>query len=251
MSASAHTTLSVTTCGHRRFCLLEVEPRKFDSYDAKVAYFEQLAQERDNGGLEALMHVLLNHDTSSFCATRRPQAALEAMVNQKLMNCSAVQAFVHDLLAKASESTFPSQVSKAQLHNMFNDFAMASGQGQKLSGKLFITQLRLHAPSGYFIRTIKMANTNPGSSSGASRAARVNGWVLPRLLEWRRDFEGAQTRTMTIAMAMDLLLDCHKCYMCGSAGHNVIVPRHMCNTPPTKFESLHCRKNASDSCQSR
>ena len=62
MAASAHTTL--TTCGHRRFCLLEVKPRKFDSYDAKVAYFEQLAQDVENQYLDKTINVTIRPNTT-------------------------------------------------------------------------------------------------------------------------------------------------------------------------------------------
>ena len=37
----------------RRFCMVEIAPREFASYEAKQRYFEELVEERDNGARHA------------------------------------------------------------------------------------------------------------------------------------------------------------------------------------------------------
>jgi hypothetical protein len=52
---------------------------------AKAAYFKAIADEINNGGCGALMHYLLNYDVSNFVPTRRPNACLQSMTDQKVL----------------------------------------------------------------------------------------------------------------------------------------------------------------------
>ena len=175
----------------RRFCMLESAPRNFASYDAKQSYFNSIVAERDNGGTEALMHMLLNYDVSDFCPTERPAKSLEATVEQKLLAFSSVQAFVHDLLASSGSETWRERIPREQLYHSFNSFCMRSGHGKKqMTNKIFVNQLRIHSPPGYFVKPAKMRCAD-GTTDDSNRPRRINCWELPPLLEWRRHFEGA------------------------------------------------------------
>lgn len=52
----------------RRFCVLQVS----DQHKEDHAYFEQIQQELDNGGYEAILHELLNEDISMFNPRKLP-----------------------------------------------------------------------------------------------------------------------------------------------------------------------------------
>lgn len=163
--------------------MLESAPRNFASFEAKQQYFDSIVAERENGGTAALMQMLLNYDTSGFCPTQRPMRSLESMVQQKLLAIGAVPSFVHDLLASGQEQTWPQKILRDELHMGFNAFCVQSGYGQsKLSHKLFINQLRLHAPSSYFKKVVK---------TRVQGGARKNAYEMPPLLQWRLHFEGA------------------------------------------------------------
>ena len=171
----------------RRFCMLESKPRTFPSFDAKQDYFNCIVAERDNGGQEALMHMLLNYDTSDFCPTQRPMRSLESMVQQKLLTLGAVASFVHDFLASAQLATWPEKVAADELHVSFCTFCVQAGHGQgKMAHRLFMSQLRLHAPAGFFLKRAKV--TLRGVTGGGQRK---HAYELPPLLQWRQHFEGA------------------------------------------------------------
>ena len=173
--------------------MLECSPRKFASYDAKEEYFQLILEERGNGGLESLMHVLLNYDVTDFCPTERPAKTLEAIVEQKLLALSPVQAFVHDLLASSGSETWKDRIPRDHLHNAFNSFCMRSGHGKKgMTNKIFVNQLRIHSPPGYFVKPAKtLMRCADGTTDDSNGLRRMNCWELPPLLEWRRHFEGA------------------------------------------------------------
>ena len=134
------------------------------------------------------MQVLLNVDISDFRPTERPGKSLEALVGQKLMAMGPIQAFVHDILASPPAALQESidkgdgWVPKQQLFELFCRFAQQAGHGAvKMSPKLFINQLRLHAPAGYFVKFQRRSG----------RDGRKTGWLIPPLMQWRRHFEGA------------------------------------------------------------
>ena len=171
--------------------MLECLPRKFASYGAKEEYFRLILEERGNGGLESLMHMLLNYDVSDFCPTERPAKSLEATVEQKLLAFSPVQAFVHDLLASSRSETWGDRIPREQLYHSFNSFCMRSGHSKRqITNKIFVNQLRIHSPPTYFVKPSKMRLPD-GPTDDSNRPRRINCWELPPLLEWRRRFEGA------------------------------------------------------------
>ena len=172
--------------------MLESLPRQFDSFDAKQEYFGAILDERHNGGLESLMHVLLNQDTSDFCPTRRPAGAMDAMVQQKLLAMGTVEAFVHDLLC-CPEDRWPTHQVRETLYKSFLSFASTSGHGRnKMSNKIFTMQLRLHAPAGYFIKVLKFYKDGreQGAPSSSRNQGRCNVYEMPPQIMWRRFFEG-------------------------------------------------------------
>ena len=80
----------------RRFFVLEVSGHRVGDF----AYFEQLAGERDNGGPEALLHLLQTRDISTFNPRDFPRT--RARLSQQLASLKPIDGWLHDLAASAT-----------------------------------------------------------------------------------------------------------------------------------------------------
>ncbi len=78
----------------RRFCVMDVS----DIHRQDTAYFAAIATKMENGGLEALMYILMNRDISGKDLRKFPQTS--ALYDQKLHSFSPVQAGWYDCLYK-------------------------------------------------------------------------------------------------------------------------------------------------------
>jgi hypothetical protein len=83
------------TAGERRYAVYDVSPVKAQNQD----YFRALIEERDNGGLAALLHFLQNYDLTGFDIRTPPNT--EGLSNQKIIGLKNVDSWWHDLLAQA------------------------------------------------------------------------------------------------------------------------------------------------------
>ena len=141
----------------------------------KTEYFQALCDERDNGGLAALMHFLKNYDISDFQPAVRPQAVMEGMLEQKLFNLSPVLSFIHHMLSSSTEEEWGTWMSKQNLNDQFYRFC-ASTQTPKVSVKALTIQLKLNSPLGFF--ELRRKRRVGGHL--------LNGFDLPGFQEWRK-----------------------------------------------------------------
>lgn len=165
--------------GDRRFFVLKVsEEKKGDS-----AYFKALAHEMESGGPQALLHLLLNRDISSFTPGQFPKTA--ARVDQQLQSMEPIDRWMHQILTLGtnplatteSPQPWPTRLIKAYLYESYCAWFRRScryGRPENLS--LFTQALK-----NYGIRPVKM----PAGTSGY----RAPGYLMPDLSTIRKTFE--------------------------------------------------------------
>lgn len=161
----------------RRFCVLEVsEHRKNDR-----KYFNALANEINNGGLEAMLHDLLNLDISDFEVRNIPQT--DALTKQKILSLEPVHAWWHqklkdgELLPGIGWNTVPSQ-------ELYDNYVISTKkQGIKWPGTHTSFGIELHK-----VLSKKWPNKFRMSSIDES-GKRPNYYEFPSLKDCRKYFE--------------------------------------------------------------
>ena len=137
----------------RRYCVLNVDESKAENH----IYFDAINTEMRNGGLEALMHTLMNFDLSQFNVRRYP--VTEGLLEQKQLSLPSVAQWWYDILIEGDNQISlekhipptavigPSTPTTA-LFEIYQAFAKGDryGHGQVASCRLFVTTLRNWAP---------------------------------------------------------------------------------------------------------
>ena len=137
----------------RRYCVLNVDESKAENH----IYFDAINTEMRNGGLEALMHTLMNFDLSQFNVRRYP--VTEGLLEQKQLSLPSVAQWWYDILIEGDnqislEKHIPptavigTSTPTTALFEIYQAFAKGDryGHGQVASCKLFVTTLRNWAP---------------------------------------------------------------------------------------------------------
>ena len=137
----------------RRYCVLNVDESKAENH----IYFDAINTEMRNGGLEALMHTLMNFDLSQFNVRRYP--VTEGLLEQKQLSLPSVAQWWYDILIEGDnqislEKHIPptavigTSIPTTALFEIYQAFAKGDryGHGQVASCKLFVTTLRNWAP---------------------------------------------------------------------------------------------------------
>jgi len=162
----------------RRFCVIEVgSERKQDA-----AYFAAIMKEMDSGGLEALLHLLLNRDLTGVEIRDFPKT--QALLEQKELSFSAETRWWYDCLNAGHIDPFkadwPDWISTADLHRFYVQEQVQRGNKYfKMANSLIKTLKRL-IPN---LSGCRKAN------STFSNSKRIQGYNLPTLDECRADFE--------------------------------------------------------------
>lgn len=137
----------------RRFCVLNIDETRAEDHD----YFAAINTEMRNGGLEALMHTLMNFDLSQFNVRRYP--VTEGLLEQKQLSLPSVVQWWYDILIEGDNQvslvkyTEPTAVidtstSTVTLFEIYQAFAKGDryGHGQVASCSQFVTILSQWAP---------------------------------------------------------------------------------------------------------
>ena len=137
----------------RRYCVLNVDESKAENH----IYFDAINTEMRNGGLEALMHTLMNFDLSQFNVRRYP--VTEGLLEQKQLSLPSVAQWWYDILIEGDnqislEKYIPptavigTSTPTTALFEIYQAFAKGDryGHGQVASCKQFVTTLKKWAP---------------------------------------------------------------------------------------------------------
>jgi hypothetical protein len=137
----------------RRYCVLNVDESKAENH----IYFDAINTEMRNGGLEALMHTLMNFDLSQFNVRRYP--VTEGLLEQKQLSLPSVAQWWYDILIEGDnqislEKYIPptavigTSTPTTALFEIYQAFAKGDryGHGQVASCSQFVTILSQWAP---------------------------------------------------------------------------------------------------------
>ena len=160
----------------RRFFVLDVSEKRMQDHD----YFAAIQHELDNGGREALMYHLKNHDVSSINLRKFPQTA--ALMEQKVYSMTPIQKFVFGKLESgnlsASKQGWDTEIPIKELYGDFIRFCNDLGIRHRPSDAEFGTQLKKLIPG------INVAK----GRSGRYGISRPNVYRVPTLDDCRADF---------------------------------------------------------------
>ena len=137
----------------RRYCVLNIDESKAEDH----GYFADINTEMRNGGLEALMHTLMNFDLSQFNVRRYPLT--EGLLEQKQLSLPSVAQWWYDILLEGDNQVSlekygpPTAVMGASIPTMtlfeiYQAFAKGDryGHGQVASCNQFVTILKQWVP---------------------------------------------------------------------------------------------------------
>ena len=137
----------------RRYCVLNIDESKAEDH----GYFADINTEMRNGGLEALMHTLMNFDLSQFNVRRYPLT--EGLLEQKQLSLPSVAQWWYDILIEGDnqvslEKYVPAiaimgtSIPTMTLFEIYQAFAKGDryGYGQVASCNQFVTILKQWAP---------------------------------------------------------------------------------------------------------
>ena len=142
-----------TGAKERRFCVLNIDETRAEDH----SYFAAINTEMRNGGVEALMHTLMNFDLSHFNVRRYP--VTEGLLEQKQLSLPSVAQWWYDILIEGDnqislENYIPptavigTSTPTTALFEIYQAFAKGDryGHGQVASCKQFVTTLKKWAP---------------------------------------------------------------------------------------------------------
>jgi hypothetical protein len=137
----------------RRFCVLNIDESKAQNH----SYFSAIKNEMINGGVEALMHVLVNYDISKFNVRRYPET--DGLLAQKQLSLPSVASWWQDILMEGfnrndcsyllkSSDIIGAENPTSSLFKIYQDFAKEQpyGHSKVASCNQFVTQLKEWAP---------------------------------------------------------------------------------------------------------
>jgi len=137
----------------RRFCVLNIDETRAEDH----SYFAAINTEMRNGGVQALMHTLMNFDLSHFNVRRYP--VTEGLLEQKQLSLPSVAQWWYDILIEGDnqislENYIPptavigTSTPTTALFEIYQAFAKGDryGHGQVASCKQFVTTLKKWAP---------------------------------------------------------------------------------------------------------
>ena len=160
----------------RRYCVLKVSDRYVDDHD----YFKALAQETDNGGLEAMLYALQNLNVSSFNVRVVPKT--NGLTEQKLQSLDTVMSWWHQKLYEG-ELLPGIQWDTVPISSLYDDYvARVQKQGSNIrraSDTEFGRKLHKALPEGW----PKKPRTK------GKGVTRLNHYEFPSLKKCRNQFE--------------------------------------------------------------
>lgn len=177
----------------RRFLVLDVAEQQMQN----VGYFKAVRAELENGGREALLHMLLSRDISGFEVRKVPQTA--ALREQKQWSFSPEQLWwfekLNDGVLMAVHDRWTHRVSREALQDDYLVWMQRHGYYQRRSaGTALGKYLRKVCPAGYPRKDREWINEEYNDSFGQPRSRRRRVWVyeFPELGLLRRGFDATQ-----------------------------------------------------------
>ena len=137
----------------RRFCVLNID----ESMAQNHSYFSAIKTEMVNGGVEALMHILVNYDLSKFNVRRYPET--NGLLAQKRLSLPSVALWWQDILVEGAVQynnhyscetidVIGNEIPTNKLFLIYQTFAQQEPyrHGKVASCNQFVTQLKKWAP---------------------------------------------------------------------------------------------------------
>ncbi|WP_257288793.1 DUF5906 domain-containing protein, partial [Endozoicomonas sp. SESOKO2] len=157
----------------RRFCATRVS----DSRKGDTKYFEAIIHERDNGGVEALMHLLKNRVLEGKDLRKFPVTG--ALLGQKVRNLKSHEQWLYDHLqmAEVDGKSFDDSFVKTRLYNSYVEYCHRLHKRGIVDSGTFFKWLRRTIPG--------IADSRPLLEGKAVRHV-----TFPSLDECRKAFEG-------------------------------------------------------------
>jgi hypothetical protein len=178
----------------RRFCVLDVNPRRAQDHD----YFGSIVAEMNNGGNAAMLHDLRREDLSRVDLRRPP--ATKGLVEQKLLSMNPAERWWFERLSDGkllvADDAWRTEVLGDLLSESYADALHREGERRHTSATALGIFLGRMLPSGYprrLQRTVRPNDLPPQARFTAVRGRR-RFWGIPDLGECRAAFD---TRTRT------------------------------------------------------
>lgn len=178
----------------RRFFVMQMGEGKKQDH----AYFKNLRADLDNGGLEHLLHYLMNYNLSGYEVREVPQTA--ALQEQKIMSMSPEAQWLFDKLLDGRmlkrQDSWPEKVPKDALYEDYVKDLRDQGRNYRLSRVQFGKFLSASFPKGWPKSKQEMCDVPYLNSEGMEMISRKRTYMyyLPDILEvqqhWNQNFGG-------------------------------------------------------------
>ncbi len=171
----------------RRFFVLDVA----DDHRKDTKYFGEIADELNNGGYEALLHLLMTYDLSTVNLREAPDT--DALNDQKQLNLSPEESWWYDILHEGRvlprHETWERTIAKEELFDDFVGFVRqyAGNYMNKCSMHRLTKFLTRILPTGYPTLKNQRVSPQPGASiqTGLGFCTNPRCYVIPSLTECR------------------------------------------------------------------
>jgi len=167
----------------RRFFVLDVS----DARQQDRAYFSAIQSEMENGGTEALLHLLLNRNIDGIDIAKFPQTL--ALEDQKRLSMRPIDQWMMDCLERGNidyRYTWDTPIPTSVAYDSFDLFCKRSGQKHYMNESTFGKALKTLVPS---LNTKKMNYTTYSVGDNLPLNQRVRHYVFSPLDECKKHFE--------------------------------------------------------------
>ncbi len=171
----------------RRFFVTDVG----DGHQQDENYFRAIAQQLDNGGREALLHMLRTYDLSSYRVRKVPHT--EALHEQKLLSLNTEEEWWYQKLADGrilqDGDTWPVEVMADVLTDDYIEYTRrfnVSRRGNQTALGRFLNKV---CPGLGSTQRRAQIEVPSGDGFTRKRTMRVRFWMLPTLAQARTDWE--------------------------------------------------------------
>lgn len=168
----------------RRFCMIDVGNRHIQD----TTYFQNIIEQMNNGGREALFYDLLHHDLSKINLRNVPQTS--SLFDQKIISMNPVEQFWFEILSAGkfypNDESWRTQMQKDQLYELYEKTSGKAGINRRGFEIHLSSQLRNHlCPS---LREQRLTYPVYDENNQYVSSIRKRTWLIPELDVCRREF---------------------------------------------------------------
>jgi hypothetical protein len=169
----------------RRYFVLDVADNRMQD----KAYFKAIRDQMDNGGREALLHMLLSRDLSDFEVRNFPKTA--ALQDQKILSLDQDEVWWYEKLVDGRllrhQDNWPSEVTKNDIQKDYLDWCEQQRHMRRMTPMALRRFLKKVMPGSFPHGTQRYVDVNYQDSFGheSYRKERVWSYSLPPLSECR------------------------------------------------------------------